>query len=112
MCGNTALFAELISLSEGIRRNAVRLLRSCESLWMVVETVDIGETPLKPAPDVVRCLIAATDVKTRQLRSTGLSVRLLAQLRSTKCREILQDGRKWTDLKYCSKSLTRVHVLG
>ena len=32
----------------------MRLLRSCESLWMVVETVDIGETPLKPAPDVVR----------------------------------------------------------
>ena len=75
MCGNTAQFAELISPSEGIRqtttfsdlgiiiyialqtgipRNAVSLLRSCESLWTGVETVAFGETPLRPVPDVVR----------------------------------------------------------
>ena len=78
MCGNTALFAELTSLSEGvhqtnmifelflackyiwfeigIRRSAASLLQSCESLWMDVGTVDIGGTPLKPVPDVVRYL--------------------------------------------------------
>ena len=30
------------------------LLRSCESLWTGVETVDFGETPLKPVQNVVR----------------------------------------------------------
>ena len=35
------------------------LLRSCESQWTVVETVDIGGTPLKPVPDVVRYLDAS-----------------------------------------------------
>ena len=43
-----------ISPEIGIQRNAVSLLRSCESLWMGVETVAFGETPLKPVLDVVR----------------------------------------------------------
>merc|ERR1719367_1151078 len=101
MFGNTAQFAELTSPSEGIPKNAVSLLRSCESLWMGAETVDSGETPLKPVPDVLRCRIAATDVKTRQLRSIGPSVRLLALSRSTKCRGRRQDGRKLIDFNFC-----------
>lgn len=36
---------------------------------------DIGHYP----PFLCRCHIAATDVKTRQLRSTGLSVKLLGR---------------------------------